>query len=621
MENFAKILVLVVTINLTLSVQPPLSYGPPSSYKYRPSTGGSPIPAKYPGGPFGKNEFYSKFNPHSLPPGFRPGPPSQSHFSKYPPPPNKSLYPALNKLPSFPPNFRLGPQFQSKPLYQAPEGPQRYPPRPSTKIVNNYGPKPTSSILEFQQRFPVALTASSSSVNAASAPYSVPAIHSASAVHSAPAPLPPASISERPHRGSYIINSDSENGPIKTIPAPNLNPADKPADFEEQLYKAQHPQKVQYLQPLDNSIIDDNKQSYQVTEDPSSYKPNQQSYFAPDPDTVPPQKIPPTTDPNSIPSTKVPLDVALLQHLEKQHHLTAEQSNALSPQELYTLLNGNPNTVLQQQETYAAPQQVVYAVPQQQLDLQSQLLYQQPTVQYAQNAVPIQYQTLQPVQMHFQQLPAVELQQYQVQQPYTSLEQQAGIAYNNQQQTQEQYLGQIEQYQEQQQQQQQQQQEQIQAQEDKGYEPRNPSVVQDSKGEEVAQNQQTFESIKDQYYSAVGNEQAAGVLAQIAESAANNNIESGHQQGKSLPDEADKKSSTDNVEVQKSIPIYEGSYSTRRNAQENANGGDDEVMAGSESVGSVMSVEHHSSSSSSSVNGHAPSQFPYNAANINNMNA
>ncbi|XP_050425483.1 uncharacterized protein LOC126836270 [Adelges cooleyi] len=602
-----------VTVNVTFGVQPPPNFGPPQ-HKYRPPPSGGPIPAKYPGGPFGKNEFYSKFNPHSAPPGFRGPPPQPPHFAKFPPP-LKSSYPPLSKLPSFAPNLRPGPQFQSKP-YQFAEGPPRYPPRPSSKIVNNYVPKPQAPVPEFQ-RFPVALPSN-------------PA-----ALASIPAPSPPAPLPEKPVRGSssYIINSDGESGPIKTIPAPNLNPADRPADFEEQLYRAQRPhvqhyQVPQYVQPLDNSITDD-KQTYQVTEDPSSYKTHQQAYFAPDPDTVPSSKIPPTTDPNSIPSGKVPLDIALQQHLEKQQ--SVDQSNTLTPQELYSLLNGNPSSVVQQ-TAYMVPQPVVYAMPQQPLELQYQP--QNVQLQYSQvaAAAPLQYQP-QPVQMHYQQqYPAVsDAQQYQtIQQSYANQEQypqQSGNVYAAEQQP--------EQYQEQQQQQQQPQQQpeqylqeqqqysdqrQNQIQTEKDYEPRSPSSEAQEpakEDQEIRRDQQNFESIKDQYYTAVGNEQTAGVLAQIAESAANNNIEAGQPQAKSLAAEADKKSSEDDVQVQKSIPLYEGSYSSRRSNQEYADEGDDEIMAGSETVGSVMSVEQQWPS----TNSHAPRQFPYNASKINGMTA
>jgi len=60
------------------------------------------------------------------------------------------------------------------------------------------------------------------------------------------------------------------------------------------------------------------------------------------------------------------------------------------------------------------------------------------------------------------------------------------------------------------------------------------------------------------------------------------------------------------VQVQQSVPLYEGTYaSSRRTNQEYADEGRDaadELMEGSESA---------------SINGHAPSQFPYNAAKIN----
>lgn len=73
------------------------------------------------------------------------------------------------------------------------------------------------------------------------------------------------------------------------------------------------------------------------------------SYFAPDPDPeVPSVKLPPTTDPHSLPSNgQVPLDLYLQQEAEKNsisEHQTADSgnSNTLTAQDLFNLLNYQP---------------------------------------------------------------------------------------------------------------------------------------------------------------------------------------------------------------------------------------------------------------------------------------
>ncbi|XP_022174245.1 mediator of RNA polymerase II transcription subunit 15-like [Myzus persicae] len=727
MKVVLTVLALVTTLELVLGVP---VYGPPQplpiSHKYR-SPNGAPIPAKYPphpSGHSGKNEFYSKFNPHSLPPGLR-GPPPQlpPPFAKYPhlPPPGKhqQQYQQQNQhqhqqqhqqqqqqhhqhqqqqqhqqQPHHPSNSLrpVGPQFQSKPHLlqngaphhssqqnQVNNGPEQrvqlVPSRPTSKITNVWtGPKLSGSP-DFPPHFPAA---SNPIAQATAAPFL-----------------------EKP-RGPYIINSDDERGPIKTIPAPNLNPADKPANFEEQLYRAQHQQS--YAQPLDNSITDE-KLSYQVTEEPSGYKPfnSQPSYFAQDLGQTSSAKVPSNTESNSIPT--VPLDIALQQHLDNQHQqqLSAEHigsTDTLTPQELYSLLNGNQAAAaVVPQTTYVVPQTVMYAVPQpQSLDLQvgHQLQYQAPPVQlqYAQQpaatGVQLQYaqpaaadlQYLQPQTVQYQPQ-AVQYQpqsvQYQtqsdhLQQPYQQQsaeqysaqtaaaeisaqkqqqqqeliqqqqeqqqQQQEQQQYSQQQYSQQQQVIQLQQQQreqlkqqqqvEQQQQQQQQQQQDNDSQyqqEHEDYEPRNgdkgsaeqpPAAV----PEDEEHDQRKLQSIRDQYYSAVPNEQTASVLAQIAQSAANNGVEVADEPGRVADSAkpAEKSPPTDqsvqmhtSVQIQQSVPLYEGTYaSSRRTNQEYADEGgeSDELMEGSESVAV-------SESPSSSVNGHAPNQFPYSAAKIN----
>jgi len=410
--------------------------------------------------------------------------------------------------------------------------------------------------------------------------------------------------------------------------------------------------------------------------------------------------VPSNTDTNSIPT--VPLDIALQQHLENQHHqqLSAEHigsTDTLTPQELYSLLNSNQAAAVVPQATYMVPQPVMYAVPQpQSLDLQAghQLQYQaQPVqLQYAQQptATGVQLQYAQPATSELQYLQpqtvqyqpqAVQYQpqaiQYQgqsdhlQQQPY---QQQSVEQYNAQtaaaeisaqkqqqqeliQQQQEEQQKQEDQQQQQEQQQysqQQQQQQQVQLQqqqreqlkqqqlaeqqqqlqqqqqldndvqyqqEQDDYEPRNgnkgtaeqpPAAV----PEDDEHDQRKLQSIRDQYYSAVPNEQTASVLAQIAQSAANNDDSNRVADTAKLAEKSPTDQSVQmhtSVQIQQSVPLYEGTYaSSRRTNQEYADeGGEtDELMEGSESVAV-------SESSSSSVNGHAPNQFPYSAAKIN----
>nr|XP_018896207.1 PREDICTED: splicing factor, arginine/serine-rich 15-like [Bemisia tabaci] len=130
---------------------------------------------------------------------------------------------------------------------------------------------------------------------------------------------------------------DDERGPIRTIPAPNLNPADKNSQHYD--YPSSVPEVSPHIHAQTAHLESFN--GYQVTEDPSLHKPHsgQDSYFAPDPDPhVPTLKVPPTTDPHSLPSNgKLPLDIALQQEVD--------QSNRLTAQELFNLMNGfHPGT-------------------------------------------------------------------------------------------------------------------------------------------------------------------------------------------------------------------------------------------------------------------------------------
>lgn len=273
MKVAITILAFVVTAELVLGAHPSFGshhgYGPPqpqpSPHMHRPQNG-PPIPANFPphhGHINNKNDFFSKYNPHFLPPGVRGPPPQQASFPKFFPPPGKA-----QQKPHHTPNIRpqpgsqhgphhgpqqgpqhglqgpqLGPQYQSKPhLFLNGNQPHGQSSRPTPKITNIWtGPK-----LSGPPDFPRIPTTSASTPSAIIAPHS-----------------PPTTTLPEKFRPQYIINSDDERGPIKTIPAPNLNPSDRPANFDEQLYKVPFPQ--QYAQPLDNSIIDDKLLSYQVT--------------------------------------------------------------------------------------------------------------------------------------------------------------------------------------------------------------------------------------------------------------------------------------------------------------------------------------------------------------------
>lgn len=296
------------------SYGPPKPLPPPFAYNKPPHGAAAkyPPPPPPPGGQFNKNEMYSKYNPHGV--GLQRGPPPPA-FAKYPPssapPPGKLQYHQQQhhqqQQPQQPhqyqqqyqqqqqqqqyqqqqqqqqqlrggPNFRpLGPQFQSKPQlfvngggvpHQRPIGieqrVQNVQQRPSPKITNIWSGPKLSGPPDFQRINVVAPTP----VGTPLPPAAPVALATSAAAATAPVTLvatPIVPVPEKHHRPPYVINSDDERGPIKTIPAPNLNPADRPVNFEEQLYRARQHQQQSYVQPVDNSIADDNRQLYQVT--------------------------------------------------------------------------------------------------------------------------------------------------------------------------------------------------------------------------------------------------------------------------------------------------------------------------------------------------------------------
>ncbi|CAH1404902.1 unnamed protein product [Nezara viridula] len=196
---------------------------------------------------------------------------------------------------------------------------------------------------------------------------------------------------------------DEDKGPIHTIPAPNLGPVDRPSlpnlfqpeAFKNDLYKNEVIKKPVHSKFEDLSAVlrhgitkvnVPHSSGYQVTEDPAASSPynTATSYFAPDPDPeVPSLKIPPTTDPFSRPTNgQVPLDLYLQQQAEKNgqyghYQQPADNSNTLTPQELFNLLNYQQPSTLQQQVQFLLPQQTGHLFTNGQQEYAQQQLAQQ----------------------------------------------------------------------------------------------------------------------------------------------------------------------------------------------------------------------------------------------------
>lgn len=206
------------------------------------------------------------------------------------------------------------------------------------------------------------------------------------------------------HTPSYI--KDDDKGPIHTIPAPNLGPADKPSIFQNEFnvqQKKQNPEAdlAAILKHGVHHVNIPHSPGYQVTEDPTLHNAHSdsQSYFAPDPDPgVPTVKVPTTTDPHSLPSNgQVPLDLYLQQEAEKAETAaaiapTAQQTSTggggdtLTAQDLFNLLNYQPSST-------------VNLIPQTQL--QQHIL--QPNIQfYNQGLLLPQYHTADQLALHQQ---------------------------------------------------------------------------------------------------------------------------------------------------------------------------------------------------------------------------
>ncbi|KAL1139518.1 hypothetical protein AAG570_006501 [Ranatra chinensis] len=162
---------------------------------------------------------------------------------------------------------------------------------------------------------------------------------------------PPISYPSVPTTTVFV--RDDDKGPIHTIPAPNLSPADQP--FR---YNKVDPNNAALTAVLNHGIHHlsaPHSLGYQVTEDPTAHLPQSgvPAYFAPDPDpSLPTFKVPPTTDPKSQPSNgQVPLDLYLQQQAEAAQSQAQQStdSNTLTAQDLFNLLNYQSNLIPQNQ--------------------------------------------------------------------------------------------------------------------------------------------------------------------------------------------------------------------------------------------------------------------------------
>lgn len=165
-----------------------------------------------------------------------------------------------------------------------------------------------------------------------------------------------------------------------------------------------------------------------MTEDPAAASPfntASSSYFAPDPDPqVPSLKIPPTTDPFSHPTNgQVPLDLYLQQQAEKNgqyghYQQSTDNSNTLTPQELFNLLNYQQPSTVQQQTQLLLPQQTAHLFTNGQQEYVQQQLAQQDLVNQHLAQQHLVQQELSSQQLSHQHLAQQELtSQHQFSQP------------------------------------------------------------------------------------------------------------------------------------------------------------------------------------------------------------
>lgn len=227
-------------------------------------------------------------------------------------------------------------------------------------------------------------------------------------------------INKEPIMNYPTIKQIGEKGPIHTIPAPNLSPADKPKLILEG--QSHHKHAYQYTKDPELSLNSLNgispgallgaqalplvsvgpshsqQHQYQVTENAESGDhlvqqfpfTGQNNYYAPDSDNNLIQKLTHYTDSNALATNLklYPQDMFVSPH----QFVTNAASAPLSSQDLYQLLNGIPQQQVQQQQQH---QQLVdsYGIPlMQQPQLQQHFVQQ--AAQNIPNTVNINYQSL-----------------------------------------------------------------------------------------------------------------------------------------------------------------------------------------------------------------------------------
>ncbi|RZF47036.1 hypothetical protein LSTR_LSTR014428 [Laodelphax striatellus] len=180
-------------------------------------------------------------------------------------------------------------------------------------------------------------------------------------------------VQEQQHQFSHIHEQQHH---VKHIPEQQVNHfQQQPHHAQEQLHHQHHHQKMRIPQPsrplhtdhtpvVTTHLKIDPLTSFRVTEDQTAHKPGEPSYFAPDPDpSIKPPKVPPTNDPFSFPSNgQLPLDLIVQQHNEKQaeqlQHLSSpEHSSTMTAQDLFNIFN-TINSQQQQQLEVIPPSAV-----------------------------------------------------------------------------------------------------------------------------------------------------------------------------------------------------------------------------------------------------------------------
>lgn len=163
---------------------------------------------------------------------------------------------------------------------------------------------------------------------------------------------------------NHVINSD-DRGPIHEIPAPNLGP--KPD--HKPVYHHTEPKKPSY------EVVESNDKIIEQSD-------GSKGYYAPDPDpSLPAPKIPPASDPHSIPSEAAKLanfpTGQEYQIVEAGPNVHAPIPN-LSSQELYDLMHSFPND----QYTLVLPQPVNLYQPNSHQEIENNGLIHSATIKH-----------------------------------------------------------------------------------------------------------------------------------------------------------------------------------------------------------------------------------------------